>query len=37
MEWHWWHFDAIDYNAFNEGESAVDLLKGKSFDDNVLK
>jgi alpha-amylase len=35
MEWHWWHFDAIDYNAFNEGESAVYLLKGKSFDDNV--
>jgi alpha-amylase len=35
MEWHWWHFDAIDYNAFNEGESAVYLLKGKSFDKNV--
>jgi alpha-amylase len=35
MEWHWWHFDAIDYNAFNEGESAVYLLKGKSFDLNV--
>jgi alpha-amylase len=35
MEWHWWHFDAIDYNAFNEGESAVYLLKGKSFDNNV--
>jgi alpha-amylase len=35
MEWHWWHFDAIDHNAFNEDESAVYLLKGKSFDDNV--
>jgi alpha-amylase len=35
MEWHWWHFDAIDHNAFNEGESAVYLLKGKSFDQNV--
>jgi alpha-amylase len=35
MEWHWWHFDAIDYNANNEGESAVYLLKGKSFDENV--
>ncbi|WP_373544970.1 alpha-amylase [Chamaesiphon sp.] len=35
MEWHWWHFDAIDYNAKNEGESAVYLLKGKSFDENV--
>jgi alpha-amylase len=35
MEWHWWHFDAIDHNAYNEGESAVYLLKGKSFDENV--
>ena len=32
MEWHWWHFDAIDYNAYNEGEDAIYLLKGKSFD-----
>ncbi len=35
MEWHWWHFDAIDYNAFDEGKNAVYLLKGKSFDKNV--
>ncbi len=35
MEWHWWHFDAIDYNTYNEGENAVYLLKGKSFDGNV--
>jgi alpha-amylase len=35
MEWHWWHFDAIDRNVYNEGESAVYLLKGKSFDKNV--
>jgi alpha-amylase len=35
MEWHWWHFDAIDYNVYNEGENAVYLLKGKSFDYNV--
>ena len=35
MEWHWWHFDAIDYNAKNEGENAVYLLKGKSFDNDV--
>ncbi|MGI0495261.1 alpha-amylase [Alkalinema pantanalense CENA528] len=35
MEWHWWHFDAIDYNAYNEGENAVYLLKGKEFDYNV--
>jgi alpha-amylase len=35
MEWHWWHFDAIDYNAYNEGEDAIYLLKGKSFDGDV--
>lgn len=35
MEWHWWHFDAIDQNAYNEAEVAVYLLKGKSFDPNV--
>jgi alpha-amylase len=35
MEWHWWHFDAIDYNAFNGEEKAVYLLKGKSFDNDV--
>jgi alpha-amylase len=35
MEWHWWHFDAIDYNAFDGEANAVYLLKGKSFDNNV--
>ncbi len=35
MEWHWWHFDAIDYNVYNEGEDAIYLLKGKSFDTDV--
>lgn len=35
MEWHWWHFDAIDYNAYNEGENAVYLLQDKEFDQNV--
>jgi len=35
MEWHWWHFDAVDYNAYNDGKNAVYLFKDKSFDDNV--
>jgi alpha-amylase len=35
MEWHWWHFDAIDQNDNNPGETAIYLLKGKSFDNNV--
>lgn len=35
MEWHWYHFDALDYNVYNESENAVYLLKGKQFDANV--
>ncbi len=35
MEWHWWHFDATDYNAFQQDEHAVFLLEGKHFDDDV--
>ena len=35
MKWHWWHFDAIDYNVYNQSEHAIYLLKGKEFDRNV--
>jgi len=35
MEWHWWHFDAVDYNADNESEHAIYLFKDKSFEDEV--
>ncbi len=35
MEWRWWHFDAVDYNACNEEEKAIYLFKDKSFDDDV--
>jgi alpha-amylase len=36
MEWHWWHFDAVDYNAYEEGAfKAVYLFKEKSFDNEV--
>jgi alpha-amylase len=35
MEWHWWHFDAVDYNAYNDEAQAVYLLKEKSFDAGV--
>jgi alpha-amylase len=35
MEWHWYHFDAIDYNANNPDEHAIFLFKDKSFDQNV--
>jgi alpha-amylase len=35
MEWHWWHFDAIDYNVDNQQQQAVYLIKDKTFDRNV--
>ncbi len=35
MEWHWWHFDAVDYNAYDEQEKAVFLFKDKAFDEQV--
>ena len=36
LEWHWWHFNAVDYNAYEKGEfEAVYLFEGKSFDDQV--
>ena len=35
MEWHWWHFDAVDHNGYNEGENAIYLLEGKQFDEGV--
>jgi alpha-amylase len=35
LEWHWWHFDAVDYNAHNGQEKAVYLFKDKFFDGSV--
>jgi alpha-amylase len=35
MEWHWWHFDAIDYNVDNQQQKAIYLIKDKTFDRNV--
>lgn len=36
FEWHWWHFDAVDYNEYNSGDrGTVYLLEGKVFDDYV--
>lgn len=36
FEWHWYHFDAVDYNAYNPDDySTVYLLEGKIFDDYV--
>ena len=36
LEWHWWHFNAVDYNAYEKGDfEAVYLFEGKVFDDQV--
>ncbi|MEM8546413.1 MAG: alpha-amylase [Cyanobacteria bacterium P01_H01_bin.119] len=35
MEWHWWHFDAVDYNANSQDAQAVYLFKDKAFDGEV--
>jgi alpha-amylase len=35
MEWHWWHFKAADYNAFDEKTEAIYLFEGKKFDADV--
>ena len=35
LEWHWWHFDAVDYNAYDGDANAVYLFKDKQFDDQV--
>ncbi len=36
LEWHWWHFNAVDYNVYAPDDfKAVYLFEGKQFDDAV--
>ncbi len=35
LHWHWWHFNAADYNALEEKTDAVYLFEGKAFDESV--
>ncbi len=35
FEWHWWHFDAVDYDEFTKESGTVYLFEGKTFDDYV--
>ena len=35
MKWHWYHFDATDYNSWEPDYKAVWLVEGKSFDGKV--
>jgi alpha-amylase len=29
LKWHWWHFNAADFNALDDKTDAIYLLKGK--------
>jgi alpha-amylase len=35
FEWHWYHFDAVDYNEWSNDSDAIYLVEGKRFDDYV--
>ncbi|MEL7224102.1 MAG: alpha-amylase [Cyanobacteria bacterium J06576_12] len=36
FEWHWWHFNAVDYNGYEQGDfEAIYLFEGKSFAQEV--
>jgi alpha-amylase len=35
LKWHWWHFNAADYNAFDDETDAIYLFEGKAFDESV--
>lgn len=35
LQWHWWHFDAVDHDSKNVDFEAVYILDGKHFDTDV--
>ncbi|MEO1147855.1 MAG: alpha-amylase [Cyanobacteria bacterium J06638_22] len=35
MKWHWYHFDAVDYNSSDPDFKAVWRIQGKNFDNKV--
>jgi alpha-amylase len=35
FQWHWWHFDAVDYDDYSHEGNTIYLLDGKKFDDYV--
>ncbi len=35
LQWHWWHFNAVDYSALDEERDAIYLIDGKAFDEDV--
>jgi len=35
MQWHWWHFDAVDYDGYNPNDHHIYRFKEKQFDSFV--
>lgn len=35
FEWHWWHFDAVDYDNYTKEQNTIYLFERKRFDDYV--
>ncbi len=35
LQWHWWHFNAVDFNAMASDVNAVYLFEGKKFHHDV--
>jgi alpha-amylase len=35
LDWHWWHFSAIDTNVLDENKDVIYLFEGKKFDQDV--
>lgn len=35
MDWHWWHFDSVDYNSLDPGFKAIWRMRDKQFEGNV--
>lgn len=35
MEWHWWHFDAVNHNADDSNDTTIYRLRDKHFDTQV--
>lgn len=35
LEWHWWHFNALDSNSLDPDANVIYLIEGKRFQDDV--
>ncbi|NET00126.1 MAG: alpha-amylase [Sphaerospermopsis sp. SIO1G1] len=35
FQWHWWHFDAVDYDDYSQEQNVIYLFANKEFDTHV--